>query len=194
MLTYEEIDKLSGIFNEAYFETDDEVRKYFTKGNMAKLYRVAARDNLTQEELDEICESIIKNHWHFSKDKDSQLTQTTGRKMTIKESYLFERNRLRHLIDAADVAYVDQNKEFKIADNVVVEQTSKLKSTPGKFFLHGIVVGNFVNENGNVLPIVAKIRLDGLPHKTARLHFKGDGKVFSEGNLFEDGTLKKGGI
>ena len=114
--------------------------------------------------------------------------------MTNKGLYLSERSRLRQLIDAADVTYISKNKEFKIDDNVVIEQTSKLKSTPGKFFLRGIVVGNFVNSDGDVLPIVAKIRLDKKAHKTARLHFNGTGKVFSEGNLFEDGTLKKEGI
>ena len=111
--------------------------------------------------------------------------------MTIKESYLSERNRLQHLIDAADEAYVNHYKEFSISDNVVVEQSSELKSTPGKFFLRGIVVDNFVNSDGDVLPIVAKIRLDEKAHKTARLHFNGTGKVFAEGYLFDGGTFAK---
>ena len=57
-----DINEYTGAFNGDLFESEEQVRQYFTVANIKAMF---GECSLTQEELDEMAETVITNRWHM---------------------------------------------------------------------------------------------------------------------------------
>ena len=62
-----EISEITGFDMGEKFDTEAEVREYFTISNMLNMNPDFADDYWTQDDLDAMAESVIENHWHMNK-------------------------------------------------------------------------------------------------------------------------------
>src|SRR5690606_25445511 len=58
-----DINEYTGAFNGDLFENEEQVRQYFTVANIEEMF---GECSLTQEELDEMAETVITNRWHMA--------------------------------------------------------------------------------------------------------------------------------
>jgi len=65
---------------------------------------------------------------------------------------------IRRIREQATKEYIETNSVFKAGDRVSVDGQN------------GVVIGNEINYDNNVIPIVNKQKKDGTPHKSARIH------------------------
>ncbi|KKK45928.1 hypothetical protein LCGC14_0999830 [marine sediment metagenome] len=65
-MDFYEINDITGFANGDLFENDIDVRKYFTIENMKSMFSDGFDENkITQEELEQMAETVIKNRWHI---------------------------------------------------------------------------------------------------------------------------------
>ena len=57
-----DINEYTGAFNGDLFESEEQVRQYFTVANIEAMF---GECSLTQEELNEMAETVITNRWHM---------------------------------------------------------------------------------------------------------------------------------
>jgi len=60
------INDLTGFANGEEFESEAELRDYFTAENMLGMFGSDAMDEMIQDDLDEMCDFVLEKGWHFS--------------------------------------------------------------------------------------------------------------------------------
>jgi len=78
-----DINEYTGAFNGDLFESEEQVRQYFTVANIEAMF---GECSLTQEELDEMAETVITNRWHMALPVDEYLTTYIDHQGTAHEA------------------------------------------------------------------------------------------------------------
>lgn len=62
-MNFDEMNDATGFANGMEFEDEQQVRDYFTIENMNHMFNDGT--DFTQDDLDEMAESVIENRWHM---------------------------------------------------------------------------------------------------------------------------------
>jgi hypothetical protein len=71
-MTFTDINDRTGFANGDKFTSDEQVREYFTQQNIRDMIGSTYDDEGTmpsQDELDQMAETVIENRWHYAESK-----------------------------------------------------------------------------------------------------------------------------
>lgn len=103
--TRQEISDVTGFDRGDVFESEEQLREYFTVANMRDMF--GPDDELpTQEELDEMCETVLEHRWHLSPSWDDLLADMI-REIATYHGHLLSQGALTEQQQRLRAAYMD---------------------------------------------------------------------------------------